>query len=155
MNECRKSIPTLELLQESPILSTILTNKLISSMVRIPITSDSMTWVLKSQVDNRYGAIAVKNILYFLVFIGSRIRGSWYYLEVNFVIGTQLAKFLLVRATIFQGKFFTCLHLNDLNIFIFWRELPLTFSWSKKVKSILFFKNSFHLAAYSTRVLPV
>ena len=76
MNECRKSIPTLELLQESPILSTILTNKLISSMVRIPITSDSMTWVLKSQVDNRYGAIAVKNILYFLVFIGSRIRGS-------------------------------------------------------------------------------
>ena len=131
-----------------PFLSTILTKKLISSMVRIPITSDSMTWVLKSQVDNRCGAIAVKNSLYSLVFIGSRIRGwLWYYLEVNFVIGTQLAKFLLVRVTTFQRK---KLHFNDLNVFIF---LPLAFSWSRKVKSILFFTNSFALAAYSTMLI--
>ena len=69
-------------------LSTILTKKLISCWVRIPLLSASITWVLKSEVDIRCGSVKpVKTIQYFLVFIGSRIRGMQFQIpKLKFVI---------------------------------------------------------------------
>ena len=54
-------------------LSTILTKKLTSSLVRIPLSSASITWVLKSEVDIRCGPVKPVN------------KGLLMILEFNFV----------------------------------------------------------------------
>ena len=56
----------------------------------------------------------------------------------------------------FKEFFDKWLHLKDrvCDLYIFWYKLiPLAFSWSRNVKSILFFTNSFALAAYSTMLI--